>query len=118
MNVKQLDDSRKDRLRETVYIYKDLVEVLWTKIQEIDKNDCSKNHIYQIPNFIFGEPRYDRDIAFAIIKRKLQKGGFVTQSSYVNDSYIILISWNQPDNFDPGKQTNKSKRKFKPMRDD
>ena len=95
MNVQNLDDSRKARYHSTVYIYKDLIEQLWTKIQHIDKNDSGKSYIYQIPNFIFGEPRYDRDIAFAVIQRKLQKGGFVIQSTNINDSYLILISWNQ-----------------------
>lgn len=93
MDVKHLERNRKLRLDDTVYIYKELISKLWLKIQQIDDDNSGNSYLYQIPNFIFGEPRYDRDIAYLVIKRKLRKGGFSLHTTTSNDSYVMLISW-------------------------
>ena len=98
MNIKYLEENRKLRVDETVYIYRGLLDKLWLKIQQIDNDDSGNSYLYQVPNFIFGEPRYDRNIAYLIIQRKLTKGGFVLHTTSSDDSYLILISWDPSGN--------------------
>ena len=93
LDVKHLHKNRQIKQNDTVHIYKNILTKLWIKIQDIDNDNNGTNYLFQLPNFIFGEPTYDRDIACAIIQRKLKKGGFHTQTFFTNNSYVILISW-------------------------
>lgn len=95
MNVKKLDETRKARVHETVHIYKNLINNLWGKIQRIDNNNMGTSYIYQVPNFILGEPQYDSKIASEIIQRKLKKGGFFISTTQYNNSFLIYISWDK-----------------------
>ena len=93
MDIHHLQLNRQLKINDTVYIYKNIIDKLWLKIQDIDNDNNGTSYIYTIPNFIFGEPQYNRDIAHAVICRKLKKGGFELHTYFSNDSYIIFISW-------------------------
>lgn len=99
MNVRKLQENRQIQEENLVEIYRGVIDKLWTKIQNIDISSGPggpKNYIYEVPNFVVGEPQYDREVAFQLIKRRLIRGGFQIQSLIANNTYFIYIDWEAP----------------------
>ena len=92
MNVNALKMSRKKRNEDSMYIYIQILDKIWKKIQLYDKND-ETNYLYEVPNIILGEPLYDKDVAESLIIRKMKKGGFDTTVYLLGEVSYILIDW-------------------------
>lgn len=100
MNVSRLKKNREVQHSQLVEMYRMVINKLWGKIQSIDASagvSGPKNYIYEVPNFLVGEPQYDREVAFELIKRKLLRGGFQIQSLEANNTYFIYIDWSSID---------------------
>lgn len=99
MHVLELQENRKAQQEYLIEIYRTLLNKLWAKIQNVDASSGPsgpKSYIYEIPNFIVGEPQYDREVAFQLIQRRLIRGGFNIQSLIANNAYYIYIDWETP----------------------
>jgi len=92
MNIETLKQNRRNRNEESTHIYLNILDKIWKKIQHYDKND-ETNYLYELPNFILGEPQYDKHIAKSLIIRKMKKGNFDIRIYEFGEITYILIDW-------------------------
>ena len=96
MNVKVLKKQKEEVLNHIIKVYKNEINKLWEKIKQIDLStnlSDPKTYIYERPNFILGEPQYDKTVLFGLVKRRLKRGNFIYKPFISNDTYFILIDW-------------------------
>lgn len=101
MHISELQENRKAQQEYLIEIYRMVLNKLWAKIQNVDASSGPsgpKSYIYEVPNFLVGEPQYDKEIAFELIKKRLIRGGFNIQSLIANNTYFIYIDWDKPYN--------------------
>lgn len=96
MNTKVLKQQKQTVIDNVLQIYKKEIDKLWSKIQEINLSTNladPKLYIYEVPNFILGQPQYDPVILNELVKKRLKRGKFCHKPFKSNGTFYILIDW-------------------------
>jgi len=89
INVNQIQQNRYERDRCKYSTYKKILEKCYFKIKNCSDKD-EKYCIYQIPEFIFGEPLFNKYVCAKYMLEHLQDNGFNCKSI---SNIFIFITW-------------------------
>jgi hypothetical protein len=93
INIDELYESRKRRDLKQLNIFDKLLNRIHKRITFTGRNKKNDKHIwFNIPEFIFGEPTYDKGDCIGYLVAKLEDNGFYVKYLHPN---TLFISWNE-----------------------
>jgi hypothetical protein len=92
VNIDELYEKKKDRDQKQLSIFNKLLNRIHTRIKVTGRNKQNDRHIwFAVPEYIFGEPVYDKGDCIAYLVHKLHDNGFLVK--YIHP-HTLFISWN------------------------
>lgn len=96
INIDELHNINKKRLKNRLNIYDDVLKKCHQKIKKTAKTPKGSTFcFYIIPNYIFGIPLYDINACIIYCVEHLTKNGFYVSYTHPN---LLFISWFQRTN--------------------
>lgn len=93
INIDELYENRKRRDLKQLNIFDKLLNRIHKRITFTGRNKKNDKHIwFNIPDFIFGEPTYDKGDCIGYLAAKLEDNGFYVKYLHPN---TFFISWNE-----------------------
>jgi hypothetical protein len=93
INIDELYENRKRRDLKQLNIFDKLLNRIHKRITFTGRNKKNDKHIwFNIPEFIFGEPTYDKGDCIGYLVAKLEDNGFYVKYLHPN---TLFISWNE-----------------------
>jgi hypothetical protein len=93
INIDELYENRKRRDLKQLNIFDKLLNRIHRRITFTGRNKRNDKHIwFNIPEFIFGEPTYDKGDCIGYLVAKLEDNGFYVKYLHPN---TLFISWNE-----------------------
>jgi hypothetical protein len=93
INIDDLYEKRKLRDQRQVSIFNKILNRVHKRITHIGRNKANDKHIwFTIPEYIFGEPVYDKSNCIGYLVAKLQDNGFYVKYVHPN---TLFVSWNE-----------------------
>lgn len=93
INIDELYENRKRRDLRQLNIFDKILNRIHKRITFTGRNKKNDKHIwFNIPEFIFGEPTYDKGDCIGYIVAKLEDNGFYVRYLHPNN---LFISWNE-----------------------
>jgi len=94
INMDELFENKQKRDLKQLAIFNKILNRVHTRIKLTARNKkIGETHIwFQVPEYIFGEPIYDKGDCIAFIVLKLQDNGFLVKYIHPN---TLFISWSQ-----------------------
>jgi hypothetical protein len=106
VNIDDLYEKQKMRDQKQIGIFHKILNRVHNRIKITARNKRSDRHIwYVVPEFLFGEPLYDKSECIAYVVSKLEENGFYIRYVHPN---TLFISW---DNWVPAYVRNEIKKK-------
>ena len=92
LNIDDLYEKKKVRELKQLSIFNKLLNRAHKRITTTGKNKISEKHVwFTVPEYIFGEPLYDKSDCIGYLVTKLQDNGFHVRYVHPN---TLFISWN------------------------
>ena len=89
INIHELGEKKRQRNKIRLKTYKNILLKCHQKIKRVDDKTDS-NMFFQIPEYVFGYPRYNILECHQYLKEKLTENGFIV---YDINPYKLFISW-------------------------
>ena len=106
MNIDDLYEKKRIRDLKQIEIFNKILNRIHKRITFTARNKKNDKHIWFIvPEFIFGEPNYDKGDCLGFLVSKLEENGFFIKYMHPN---TIFVSW---ENWIPAYARNEYKRK-------
>jgi hypothetical protein len=106
INIDELYEKDQRRNLKQLSIFNKILNRVQTRIRATARNKRADKHIwFTIPEFIFGEPVYDKTDCIAYVVTKLSENGFYIRFIYPN---TLLVTW---DNWLPSYARTEIKKK-------
>jgi hypothetical protein len=94
INIDELFEKKKMRDQKQVAIFNKILNRIHTRITITGRTKRSDKHIwFNIPEYIFGEPIYDKGDCIAYIVAKLEDNGFFIRYMHPNTLFISWENW-------------------------
>jgi hypothetical protein len=94
INIDELFEKKKMRDQKQVAIFNKILNRIHTRITITGRTKRSDKHIwFNIPEYIFGEPIYDKGDCIAYIVAKLEDNGFYIRYMHPNTLFISWENW-------------------------
>lgn len=95
INIDELYENKKRRDLKQLAIFNKILNRVHTRIKVTAKNKkVGETHIwFQVPEYIFGEPIYDKGDCIAFIVLKLQENGFLVKYMHPNTLFVSWSNW-------------------------
>lgn len=92
VNIDELYDNKKQRDLKQLNIFKKILNRIHNRIRITGRNKRDDRHIwFNVPEYIFGEPLYEKGDCIAYLVTQLQDNGFHVRYIHPN---TLFISWN------------------------
>jgi hypothetical protein len=106
VNIDDLYEKQKARDLKQIGTFHKILNRIHTRIKTVSRTKRNDRHIwYAVPEFLFGEPVYDKNECIAYVVAKLEENGFSIKYVHPN---TLFISW---DNWVPTYVRNEIKKK-------
>lgn len=94
VNIDELYDKKKARDLKQLSIFSKILNRIHTRIKVTGRNKRNDQHIwFQVPEYIFGEPVYDKGDCIAYLVMKLQDNGFLVKYLHPNTIFVSWSNW-------------------------
>ena len=94
LNIDELYDKKKNRDLKQLSIFNKILNRIHTRIKVTGRNKRNDQHIwFQVPEYIFGEPVYDKGDCIAYLVMKLQDNGFLVKYLHPNTIFVSWSNW-------------------------
>lgn len=94
INIDELYDKNHRRDLKQLSIFNKLLARIHKRINSIGKTKVSDKHIwFTVPEYIFGEPVYDKSECIAYLVTKLEDNGFHVRYMHPNTLFVSWIHW-------------------------
>lgn len=94
INIDELYEKNQRRDLKQISIFNKLLNRIHTRITHIARNKRNDKHAwFTIPEYIFGEPVYDKGECIAYIVAKLEDNGFYIRYLHPNTLFISWENW-------------------------
>lgn len=91
INIDELYENQQKKDLKQLSIFRKILGRIHKKIQIVSRNKTNEKHIwFNVPEYIFGEPLYDKGDCIAYIMYQLNENKFHTRYLHPN---TIFISW-------------------------
>ena len=92
VNIDDLYENKKNRDLKQLSVFNKILNRIQNRIRITGKNKRGDTHIwFNVPEYIFGEPVYDKGDCIAYLFTKLQDNGFLVKYLHPN---TLFVSWN------------------------
>lgn len=106
INIDDLYEKKHQRDLKQISIFNKILNRIHKRIQFTGRNKKNDKHIwFTVPEFIFGEPNYDKGECLAFLVVKLEENGFFVKYMHPN---TLFVSW---ENWIPAYARNELKKK-------
>jgi hypothetical protein len=94
INIDELYDKNHRRDLKQLSIFNKLLARIHKRINTIGKTKVSDKHIwFTVPEYIFGEPVYDKSECIAYLVTKLEDNGFHVRYMHPNTLFVSWMHW-------------------------
>lgn len=94
VDIDELYEKRKNRDMKQLSIFNKILNRVHKRIQVAGKNKVNEKFIwFQVPEYIFGEPIYDKGHCIAYIVSKLEENGFYIKYLHPNTLFVSWENW-------------------------
>ena len=94
INIDELYDKNHRRDLKQLSIFNKLLARIHKRINSIGKTKVVDKHIwFTVPEYIFGEPVYDKSECIAYLVTKLEDNGFHVRYMHPNTLFVSWIHW-------------------------
>ena len=91
VNIDELYEKKQARDLKQLSIFNKILNRVHNRIRITGKNKRNDTHIwFNVPEYIFGEPVYDKGECIAYIVNKLEENGFLVKYMHPN---TLFVSW-------------------------
>jgi hypothetical protein len=90
IDMEELFEKQKQRDKNRLDTYEILLERIHTRIKLTARQRNEKWLFFQVPEFIFGRPKYDTEVCIGFLIEKLTDNGFMVK--YISPN-VLIISW-------------------------
>lgn len=92
VNIDDLYENKKNRDLKQLSVFNKILNRIQNRIRITGRNKRGDTHIwFNVPEYIFGEPVYDKGDCIAYLFTKLQDNGFLVKYLHPN---TLFVSWN------------------------
>ena len=94
INIDELYEKQKQKDLKQLAIYNKILNRIHKRINHISKSKPTDKHIwFMVPEFIFGEPVYDKGDCTGFLVVKLEENGFHVRYIHPNTLFISWKNW-------------------------
>ena len=94
VNIDELFDKKQKRDLRQVSVFNKILNRIHNRIRLTARNKATDKHIwYNVPEYIFGEPLYDKGDCIAYIVSQLKENGFFIKYVHPNTLFVSWESW-------------------------
>lgn len=94
VNIDELFDKKQRRDLRQVSVFNKILNRIHNRIKLTARNKTTDKHIwYNVPEYIFGEPLYDKGDCIAYIVSQLKDNGFFIKYIHPNTLFVSWESW-------------------------
>lgn len=94
VNIDELYEKNKMRNLKQLSIFNKILNRIHTRIKVTGRNKHSDKHIwFTVPEYLFGEPVYDKGDCIAYLVHKLQDNGFLVKYLHPNTLFVCWSNW-------------------------
>jgi len=94
INIDDLYARQKDRDLKQLAIFNKILNRVQKRIQTVSRTKQSDKHIwFTIPEYLFGEPVYDKGDCTAYLVTKLEENGFDVKYMHPNRLFVAWKNW-------------------------
>ena len=94
INIDELYEKNQRRDLKQVSIFNKLLNRIHKRINTTAKTKTSEKHIwFLVPEYIFGEPVYDKSECIAYLVTKLEENGFHVRYMHPNTLFVSWLHW-------------------------
>ncbi len=94
INIDDLYEKQQKRDLKQVSIFNKLLNRIYTRIEVTGKTKKNDRHIwFTVPEYIFGEPVYNKGDCIAYIMAKLEENGFQVNYMHPNTLFVGWSNW-------------------------
>jgi len=94
VNIDELYEKKKTRNLKQLSIFNKILNRIHNRIKITGRTKREDQHIwFNVPEYIFGEPVYDKGECIAYIVNKLQDNGFLVKYIHPNTLFISWSNW-------------------------
>ena len=94
INIDELYEKDQRRNLKQLSIFNKILNRIQNRIRITGRNKRNEKYIwFTIPEFIFGEPVYDKTDCIAYVVTKLEENGFFIKFMYPNTLFITWENW-------------------------
>ena len=95
INIDELYERRQKRDLKQLEIFNKILSRIHKRVQYTAKNKlCSDNHIwFHVPEYIVGEPVYDKGDCTGYLVSQLEQNGFFVKYVYPNTLFVSWHNW-------------------------
>ena len=92
VNIDELYEKKQARDLKQLSIFNKILNRVHTRIRLTGRNKRNDTHVwFNVPEYIFGEPVYDKGECIAYVVNKLEENGFLVKYMHPN---TIFVAWN------------------------
>jgi len=94
INIDDLYDNKKKRDLKQLSIFNKILNRIHNRIKITGRNKRGDRHIwFNVPEYLFGEPVYDKGDCIAYLVNKLQENGFLVKYMHPNTLFVGWSNW-------------------------
>ena len=94
INIDELYENKHKRDLKQLSIFNKILNRIHKRIQFVGKNKKNDKHIwFNVPEYIFGEPLYDKGEIIGYLVSKLNDNGFYVKYIHPNNLFISWHNW-------------------------
>jgi len=94
INIDDLYDKKQKRDLKQLSIFNKILNRVHRRITVTGKNKVQDKHIwFAVPEYIFGEPIYDKGDCIAYLVLKLEENGFTVKYVHPNTLFVSWANW-------------------------
>jgi hypothetical protein len=94
LNIDDLYEKKQKRDMKQLSIFNKILNRIHKRIQFTSRNKVTEKHIFfTVPEYIFGEPIYDKGDCIGYLVTKLEENGFHIRFMYPNTLFVSWLNW-------------------------
>lgn len=94
VNIDDLYEKNKNRNLKQLSIFNKILNRIHNRIKLTGRNKRNEKHIwFLVPEYIFGEPVYDKGECIAYLVHKLEDNGFLVKYIHPNTLFVCWSNW-------------------------
>jgi hypothetical protein len=94
LNIDDLYEKKQKRDMKQLTIFNKILNRIHKRIQFTSRNKITEKHIFfTVPEYIFGEPIYDKGDCIGYLVTKLEENGFHIRFMYPNTLFVSWLNW-------------------------